>query len=436
MRPAAVPWMFVFLACGAGSLQAASESYIMPWCNPTTGEIEIYEVPPLDVPFHPSIKVKDFDFGPFKIDLGIGPFEFGIPKVIPDYQNAKKIKSPLNGKDCKYAKGKFQLGHPYEMSNPIAQKLRTGGFTAGRAQAATNSVSQVNTFPYVVPLPLGLPPQFAIPGSVSSGACDGSLGVYQVENDLDTVLHVSLCPPQQISAIPVCSSPLELAVTPNGATLLVTCYNNAIVWVDTASDTVTFTLNTPNAFPAGIAISPDGSRAYVTNYFDFDPNPSLLAIDIATHAILQTIPLQTPFPGVVTLTPDGSQAWVNYYQSTIVDIVDTLSGTVAGRVDLQEETQNGMAFNPTGTKAFIAAGTSDLAVVDTTTLRVITKVTVADTPLDVVMSPDGTQVLVGSYTSGVISLVDATQNVLIQNFTLDSGNIQGLGILLGSLPFP
>jgi DNA-binding beta-propeller fold protein YncE len=427
--------LIVLLACGVGSLMA-SQGYIMPWCNPNTGEIEIYQVPPLDIPFHPSIKVKDFDFGPLKIDLGIGPFDIGIPKQIPDTGNAMKIPSPLNGKDCKYAKGKFTLGHPYEMSDPIAQKLKTGAFVIRPAAAAASNVSLINTFPYTVPLPLALPVTFPIPAGVTSANCDGSIGVYQVENDLDTVLHISLCPPHQISAIPVCSSPLETAVTPDGSTLLVTCYNNAIAWIDTASDKVTFTLHTLNAYPAGIAISPDGTRAYVTNYFDFDPNPSLLVIDVANKTILNTIPMPNAFPGVAAITPDGSQVWVNYYQSSFVDVVDTLSATVIARLDLQENAQNGMAFNPTGTKAFIAAGTSDLAIVDTSTFQLISKVTVAATPLDVVMTPDGTQVLVGSYSSGVISLVDANLNTLIQNFTLVSGSAQGLNVLLGSLPFP
>lgn len=96
---------------------------------------------------------------------------------------------------------------------------------------------------------------------------------YQIENDLDTVVHLSVCPQQVLNEIKVCSSPLESAVTPDGATMLVTCYNNTVAWIDTATDRVTFTLPLPNSFPAGIAISPDGTRAYVSNYFDSNPPP-------------------------------------------------------------------------------------------------------------------------------------------------------------------
>jgi len=411
----------------------AAQGYIMPWCNWQTGEIEVYQIPPLNVPvqisFDPS---KKFTLGPIEVKIGLPPWKSPDTLPIPDYDKAKKIGT-ISGKDCKYKKGNFQLGHPYEMSDPIAQQIKSAthsrnGPSPSSPRAASNGPSLVNWFPYVVPLPLALPAAFDIPAGATNGGCDGNVTIYQIENDLDTVVHMSVCPQQVLNEIKVCSSPLESAVTPDGSTLLVTCYDNAIAWIDTASDKVKFTLNTPNAFPAGIAVSPDGSRAYVTNYYDFNPNASLLVIDIASHAVVNTIPMPTSFPGVVTLTPDGSQAWVNYYHSSFVDIVDTASGTVGNRIDLQEDTENGMAFNPTGTKAFIATGSNHLAVVDTATLKVITKVAVGATPLDVVVTPDGTRVLVGGYSGATIAMVDAIQNVLIQNFPTE-GAMQGLGII-------
>src|SRR5262249_11218417 len=195
----------------------------------------------------------------------------------------------------------------------------------------------------------------------------------------------------------------QIAATPDGATLLVTCYNNAIAFIDAASDRVVHTLSADLFFPNGIAISPDGSRAYVTNYFAGNPAPSLLVIDVVRRTILDTIPLPAGFPGVVVLTPDGSRAWVNYYQANFLDMVDTLTVAAIARIDFGEVTQNGMAFNPTGTKAFVATGSSHLAVVDTATLQVVTKITVSDVPLDVAVSPDGALVLVGSYSTGAIS---------------------------------
>src|SRR5262249_41413545 len=154
--------------------------------------------------------------------------------------------SPLNGKtDCAYQAKKygFTLGHPYEMSEPIAQGILGAKLSLEGAAPAAGPVSLVNTFPYLVPLPLGLPARLVIPIGASSGNCDGTVGVYQVENDLNTVQHMSICPPKILSNVPVCSNPLQIAATPDGATLLVTCYNNAIAFIDAASDRVVHTLS-------------------------------------------------------------------------------------------------------------------------------------------------------------------------------------------------
>ena len=424
--------LLALLLLGLPLPMSACQPYIMAWCNWQTDEVEVWQYPCIQL-HKVTISAKKLSFFGIEIDLGLGPYTI-IPESVADLDNGKMIGTiPTK---CKYLRD-LNLGHPNEMGSPIANKILGMTHAAGPdSLAATSapSLSQVDAFPYFSPVPAVLPSNFAIPQAASTGHCDGSRSVYQVQNENDTVSHLGLCPSQLIKQIQVCSSPLELAVTPDASTVLVTCYNNTIDWIDTATDKVTFSLNT-NDFPAGIAISPDGTKAYVTNYFDISPNPELLVIDVAKHTILNTIPLSAAFPGVVALTPDGTQAWVNYFQQNVVDIFDLTSGTFSGRIDLQETTQNGIAFNPTGTRAYIAAGASDLAVVDTGTLKVLTKVTVTNTPLDVVMSIDGTRVLVGSYAQGAISLVDTQTNKVVQTLSTD-GAMQGLNALLGNLSIP
>ena len=73
-------------------------------------------------------------------------------------------------------------------------------------------------------------------------------------------------------------------MTPDGSTLLVSCYDSKVVWIDTNTDTITNTLSSSTFLGAGIAVSPDGSTAYVTNYNDVSPNPSIVVIDMASTA--------------------------------------------------------------------------------------------------------------------------------------------------------
>jgi YVTN family beta-propeller protein len=259
-------------------------------------------------------------------------------------------------------------------------------------------------------MPLLFPPLF--PDSDSQkvlAPCPASVGFYGVNHAEGTVTSLSLCPSLKVNKqITVRSHPLQLAVTPDGSTLLVTSYDNAVNFIDTATDAVTFTLNTPGLYPSGIAISPDGTRAYVTNYFT---NPSLLVIDIPNRKLLSTIPLATAFPRVVVLTPDGTQAWVNYYQGNTVTIVDTLTGLLSHTMNLGTSVSMGMAFNPTGTKAFIA-GPNNVIVVDTATLAILARVTTGNQPTDVVVTPDGRSVLVNSSTQAGLWRIDAIHNTL------------------------
>jgi len=62
-------------------------------------------------------------------------------------------------------------------------------------------------------------------------------------------------------------------------------------------------------------------------------------------------------------------------------------------------TQNAIAFNSTGTKAFISViGANQLAVVDTATLKTLAMVDVGPAPADVIYNPQQQTVLVGSTT--------------------------------------
>jgi YVTN family beta-propeller protein len=357
------------------------------------------------------------------------------PSPGPGGDVSAPVQTAISGKDCANVPNDLSPLKAYPLSDPRVKALgihaRPGEPASHDASAST---SRQDTFGWLVPLPFD--PPVHIPSTATSGSCDGSMSVYMVEHDLGQVEDLTACPLKSVATIATCMEPLEQALTPDGRTLLVTCYDNKVVWIDTLSDQVTFTLDTPNAYPAGIAISPDGTRAYVTNYYNSNPNPALLVIDVVNKTILQTFPLSLSYPGVVALTPDGSQAWVDYYQQNVVDVIDTLTGGLVGRINLFANTQNAIAFNSTGTKAFISViGANQLAVVDTATLKTLAMVNVGPAPADVIYNPQEQTVLVGSTTQGIVSQVDAVSNTLIQNFTVDNGGI-GLSLVLGNLPFP
>jgi len=91
--------------------------------------------------------------------------------------------------------------------------------------------------------------------------------------------------------------------------------------------TATISLGTSQN-PSGVAITPDGTRAYVTISF---PNNLVSVIDTATNTVISTIPVGVG-PTGVAITPDGTRAYVTNDGSDTVSVIDTATNTVAGTI--------------------------------------------------------------------------------------------------------
>lgn len=320
-------------------------------------------------------------------------------------------------------------GRPESMSDPVNSPAATaaspndgGTFTAHRPSTTTTPPAPpalINTFPWL--MPLAFAPSFPdSDGGKNPLTCPPTLEVFLVNHIQNTVSAIGLCPFRVLKEISVRSSPLDVAVTPDATTAVVTSYDNAVTFIDVATNTIVGVLDLPNYNPHGIAISPDSTRAYVTHYLDI--GPVLLVIDIPTRKLLSTIKLPKAYPREVMLTPDGSQAWVNYLSDRVVSIVDVLTGTVASTVDLGTVADTGMAFDPTGSKAYIAVYPDQVFVVDTASLATVAKITVASLPMDLVMAPEGNRLFVSTESDPKIYTVDLKINKVIRISTPPAAN--------------
>jgi YVTN family beta-propeller protein len=77
-----------------------------------------------------------------------------------------------------------------------------------------------------------------------------------------------------------------------------------------------------------VAITPDGTRAYVTISF---PNNFVSVIDTATNTVVATIPVGVA-PNGIAITPDGTRAYVTDNGSDTVSVIDTTNNTVIATV--------------------------------------------------------------------------------------------------------
>jgi len=221
-----------------------------------------------------------------------------------------------------------------------------------------------------------------------------------------SVTRLGTCPLFLKAVITLVTRPLQVDVTPDGTLALVTNFDNAISFVNLSTNKVLANMPTDQSInPSGVAITPDGTQAYVTSFNS--TNPSVLLINIASRTVMSTLKV-TEWPQAAFLTPDGTQLYVTHPFDGIVDIIDTLTNSVAETIKVGAPF--GVAFNPTGTRAYIADASATPGQVigfDTATLKTVATYKVGNQPNDVKVINDGPAVVVTNFTDGSISTIDA-----------------------------
>ena len=92
------------------------------------------------------------------------------------------------------------------------------------------------------------------------------------------------------------------------------------------------------------------------------------------------------FPGGVAITPDGARAYVSDGQSAGRVRNDTATNNVIASIPIGAGT--GLAINPRGTRAYVGAfGSNFVAVIDTATNTVVKTVTVGSVVTEACTAP-------------------------------------------------
>jgi len=164
-----------------------------------------------------------------------------------------------------------------------------------------------------------------------------------------------------VATIPLGATPTPhwIAVTPDGRTAYTS--NKATPYlsvIDTAARRAVATITVPSG-TEGLALSPDGTRLYVTDHMGSGlpravaKTPTLYAIDTATNAVVQAEPLRD-IPALpvaedhetrVRATPDGRHVLVSAYKWNLVAILDA-TDLAAQRLMPVGPGPMGLAFPP------------------------------------------------------------------------------------------
>ncbi|MEZ0092222.1 YVTN family beta-propeller protein [Streptacidiphilus sp. EB129] len=139
-----------------------------------------------------------------------------------------------------------------------------------------------------------------------------------------------------------------VAISPDGGKAYVADrLGSAVAVVDLRSGAVTRVIQV-GSVPQGILASPDGRRVYVTNR----DHKSVTVIDTATDAVAATVPSLCNSPGAMALSADGSTLYVgNSSTSWCIMRIDTATDT-ATMLSGSEGPTTGLVVGPHGTTLY------------------------------------------------------------------------------------
>jgi len=232
-----------------------------------------------------------------------------------------------------------------------------------------------------------------------------------------------------LQTIPQPSAFLGLAFSKDGRTLYASGGNEDVIyryaWHDkfaTLTDTIVLAKKEPQRdgtrFPAGIALSPDGKRMFVAeNLAD-----TLAVVDVESKSVIQRLPTEA-YPYAVVVSPKGEvyvSAWggntVSIFAPAAKGLLKERRRVTVGRHP------SALLLNHNGSRLFVASGgTNTIAVVDTKTGRVVTKLldpppagpNQGSTPNALALSQDGSRLYVAEADNNAVAVFQLGTNQLI-----------------------
>ena len=246
-----------------------------------------------------------------------------------------------------------------------------------------------------------------------------------------------------LQTLPQAAAFLGLAFSPDGRTLYVSGGNQDVVyryaWTSgraTFSDSIVIE---PKAldkngkrYPAGLALSPDGTRLYVAENL----TDSLAVVDVATAHVVQRFGVER-YPYGVVVDAQGAVYVSSWGGSTVAAFAPAPAGLVpAGRM-AGDRHPSAMVLSRDGSRLFVASGSTDrVTVLDPRRRRVITSIVVTppggpgegSTPNALALSEDGHRLFIAEADNNAVSVVDLTPE------TAGVADAAGTDVVSGRVP--
>ena len=165
--------------------------------------------------------------------------------------------------------------------------------------------------------------------------------------------------------------------------------------------------------PINLALRPGSNELWVTSF----GSSTVSIIDLTTFTTVTTTVASGGFrPYSIAFSPDGAFAFVVNYAASVIAKIDTTTRTIVDSVTVTDFFPEGIAINASGSAIYVSI-TSQGTVMkfSTDTLDELATIAVGTFPIDVVLSPDGTQLWVtnNAAPAGSISVISTATDTVI-----------------------
>jgi YVTN family beta-propeller protein len=196
--------------------------------------------------------------------------------------------------------------------------------------------------------------------------------------------------------------------------------------VSTDASTVVATADFDGCAITDLAVKPDGTRVYVGlsqySYCRQYGTGLVAVLDTATCAVIDTIDLGAS-PDTVIVSPDGSMMYATHYDTEFVSAINLATHSIT-RIALADAPLE-LTFTPDGLQLYVGSRSS-LSVIDTVTNETA-RITVGDLPRCVQISPDGKRAYVSNFGDHTVSVIDTTSQCVTDTINV-SGHPEALAV--------
>ncbi|MGH9840603.1 MAG: beta-propeller fold lactonase family protein [Blastocatellia bacterium] len=166
------------------------------------------------------------------------------------------------------------------------------------------------------------------------------------------------------------------------------------------------------AFPAGLAVTPDGQRLYVAENLTH----KVAVVDLANRQVVAKIEVGE-YPYDCEMSPDGKRVYVSIWGGRSIAVVDTAENWVAGSIQTGDH-PNDLELTRDGRTLYVAnANDNTVSVIDTAQMKAIEAVSTAlhpkspagSTPNAVALSPDEKTLYIANADNNNVAIADVSK---------------------------